>query len=128
QLPYIANGMTFTDSINWIPTYDMNFVTHLDGLSMIFGLLVTGIGTLAVIYSIYYLAKEQFILQFYIYLLLFMVSMLCVVFSDNLMVLYVCWTLTSSSSFLLIAFWFQRKVSRYGAKKALHITVLGGFA
>src|SRR5699024_3780718 len=55
QLPYIANGVTFTDSINWIPTYDMNFVTHLDGLSMIFGLLITGIGTLVVIYSIYYL-------------------------------------------------------------------------
>lgn len=128
QLPYIANGMTFTDSINWIPTYDMNFVTHLDGLSMIFGLLITGIGTLVVIYSIYYLATEQFILQFYIYLLLFMGSMLGVVFSDNLMVLYVFWELTSISSFLLIAFWFQRKGSRYGAKKALHITVLGGFA
>jgi len=128
QLPSIANGITFTDSINWIPTYDMNFITHLDGLSMIFGLLITGIGTLVVIYSIYYLATEQFILQFYIYLLLFMGSMLGVVFSDNLMVLYVFWELTSISSFLLIAFWFQRKGSRYGAKKALHITVLGGFA
>src|SRR5699024_5055849 len=68
QLPYIANGMTFTNSITWIPTYDMNFVTHLDGLSMIFGLLITGIGTLVVIYSIYYLATGQCILQFYIYL------------------------------------------------------------
>src|SRR5699024_2066416 len=84
----------------------MNFVTHLDGLSMLFGLLITGIGTLGVIYSIYYLATEQFILQFYIYLLLFMGSMIGVVFSDNLMVLYVFCDLTSISSFLLIAFSF----------------------
>src|SRR5699024_4070933 len=79
QLPYIANGMTYTDSINWIPTYDMNFVTHLDGLSIIFGLLITGIGTLVVIYVIYYLVTEQFIFQFYYNLLLFMISMMRVV-------------------------------------------------
>src|SRR5699024_9924375 len=64
----------------------------------------------------------------YIYLLLFMGSMLGVVFSDNFMILYVFWELTSISSFLLIAFWYHRKGSRYGAKKSLLITVFGGFA
>src|SRR5690625_4599219 len=128
KIPFIANGGTITQIIHWIPTYDINFVTQLDGLSMIFGLLITGIGTLVVLYSIYYLSTETFILQFYIYLLLFMGSMLGVVFSDHLMILYVFWELTSISSFLLIAFWYQRKGSRYGAKKALHITVIGGFA
>src|SRR5690625_5917269 len=95
---------------------------------MIFGLLITGIGTLVVLYSIYYLSNEQAILHFYIYLLLFMGSMLGVVFSDHMMVLYVFWELTSISSFLLIAFWYHRKGSRYGAKKALLITVSGGIA
>ena len=128
HIPFIANGGTITHTTNWIPTYDINFITHLDGLSMIFGLLITGIGTLVVLYSIYYLSTEELILQFYIYLLLFMGSMLGVVFSDHLMILYVFWELTSISSFLLIAFWFQRKGSRYGARKALHITVFGGFA
>lgn len=128
RIPFIAKGNVLTYTTNWIPTYDINFVTQLDGLSMIFGLLITGIGTLVVLYSIYYLSTETFILQFYIYLLLFMGSMLGVVFSDHLMILYVFWELTSISSFLLIAFWYQRKGSRYGAKKALHITVIGGFA
>lgn len=128
KIPFIANGGTFIHTTNWIPSYDINFVTHLDGLSMIFGLLITGIGSLVVLYSIYYLSTETFILQFYIYLLLFMGSMLGVVFSDHLIVLYVFWELTSISSFLLIAFWYQRKGSRYGARKALHITVFGGFA
>ena len=53
-------------------------------------------------------------------------AMLGVVFSDNILVLYVFWELTSISSFLLIAYWFQRKQSRYGAQKALLITVFGG--
>ena len=55
-------------------------------------------------------------------------AMLGVVFSDNLMVLYVFWELTSISSFLLIAFWYHRKQSRYGAQKSMLITVTGGVA
>src|SRR5690606_19894366 len=53
-------------------------------------------------------------------------AMLGVVLSDNLLVLYVFWELTSISSFLLIAFWYHRKNSRYGAQKSLLITVFGG--
>lgn len=55
-------------------------------------------------------------------------AMLGVVFSDNMMVLYVFWELTSISSFLLIAFWYHRKQSRYGAQKSMLITVSGGVA
>jgi len=44
------------------------------------------------------------------------------------MVLYVFWELTSISSFLLIAFWYHRKGSRYGAKKALILTIFGGLS
>ncbi|MEJ8778887.1 Na+/H+ antiporter subunit A [Pseudogracilibacillus sp. ICA-222130] len=126
-IPKIASGQTFQNEVPWIPTFDINFLTNIDGLSLIFGLLITGIGTLVILYSIYYLATDPNVVQFYIYLLLFMGSMLGVVFSDHLIVLYVFWELTSISSFLLIAYWYQRKGSRYGAKKALHITVIGGF-
>src|SRR5690625_2907963 len=45
-----------------------------------------------------------------------------------MIILYVFWEITSISSFLLIAFWYQRKGSRYGARKALLITLCGGFA
>lgn len=127
-VPAIAEGKTFLNETSWIPSFDINFITYLDGLSMIFGLLITGIGALVIIYSIYYLSTEQSLTHFYIYLLLFMGSMLGIVFSDHLMVLYVFWELTSISSFLLIAFWYQRKGSRYGAKKALLITIFGGLA
>ena len=107
---------------------NINYTVYVDGLTLIFGLIITGIGALVVLYSIYYLLKEREALgNFYVYLLLFMGAMLGVVSSDNVLVLYMFWELTSISSFLLIAFWYQRKASRYGAQKALLITVFGGF-
>src|SRR5699024_6667070 len=127
-IPFVANGGTKIHTLEWIPSYGINFTTYLDGLSMIFGLLITGIGSLVILYSIYYLSERESLTNFYIYLLLFMGSMLGVVFSDNIMVIYVFWELTSIASFLLIAFWYHRKQSRYGAQKSLLITVTGGFA
>ena len=114
-------------TIPWIPSFDIYLTTYLDGLSLLFSLLITGIGTLVILYSIYYMTKDQQLRHFYIYLLLFMGSMLGVVLNDHLIGLYLFWELTSISSFLLIAYWYQRKGSRYGAKKSLLITVFGGF-
>lgn len=127
-IPRIANGEVFIRTFEWIPTFGINITTYLDGLSMIFSLLITGVGSLVILYSIFYLSTKESLHHFYCYLLLFMGAMLGVVFSDNLMVLYVFWELTSVSSFLLIAFWHHRKASRAGARKAMTITVSGGVA
>ncbi|MEY9972605.1 multicomponent Na+:H+ antiporter subunit A [Lysinibacillus sp. RC46] len=127
-IPQIAEGKTFIHTYEWIPSFNINFTTYLDGLSMIFGLLITGVGSLVILYSIFYLSAKESLHHFYCYLLLFMGAMLGVVFSDNLMVLYTFWELTSVSSFLLIAFWHHRKASRAGARKAMTITVFGGLS
>lgn len=127
-IPRIANGETFIQTFEWIPSFNINITTYLDGLSMIFGLLITGVGSLVILYSIFYLSTKESLHHFYCYLLLFMGAMLGVVLSDNLMVLYAFWELTSVSSFLLIAFWHHRKASRAGARKAMTITVSGGVA
>ncbi|KGR75675.1 Na+/H+ antiporter subunit A [Ureibacillus manganicus] len=127
-IPRISSGETFSNTYEWIPSLNINFTTYIDGLSLIFSLLITGIGALVVFYSIFYLSKKESLHHFYCYLLLFMGAMLGVVFSDNLMVLYAFWELTSVSSFLLIAFWHHRKASRAGARKSMTITVSGGIA
>lgn len=127
-IPSVAQGNIYWNSVEWIPSFDINFTTYLDGLSLIFGLLITGVGSLVILYSIYYLSAKEELHHFYTYLLLFMGAMLGVVFSDNMMVLYVFWEMTSISSFLLIAFWYHRKGSRYGAQKSLLITISGGLA
>lgn len=128
-IPTMANGEVVTHMLSWVPSLGINFNIHLDGLALLFALLITGIGTLVVLYSIFYLDKHKESLHnFYFYLLMFMGAMLGVVLSGNLMVLYVFWELTSLSSALLIGYWYNREKSRYGAQKSMLITVSGGFA
>ncbi len=121
------NGESSVATLEWIPSLDISFASYLDGLSVLFSILITGIGSLVVLYSIFYLdqTKEQ-LHNFYIYLLMFMTAMLGVVQSDHVITLYLFWELTSISSFLLIGYWFNRDKSRFGALKSMMITVAGG--
>lgn len=128
-LPVTMGGDTVMQSFAWVPSLDIYFSLYVDGLSLLFALLITGIGVLVVLYSIYYLAdKHEKLNNFYVYLLLFMGAMLGVVLSDNLVVLYVFWEITSISSALLISYWYQREKSIYGAQKSMYITVFGGLS
>lgn len=126
-LPKTQHGESVTSSFDWIPSLNISFISYIDGLSLLFSLLITGIGALVVLYSIFYLdkAREQ-LHNFYVYLLLFMTAMLGVVQSDHLISLYFFWELTSISSFLLIGYWYKRDRSRFGALKSMMITVFGG--
>ncbi|GLY09641.1 Na+/H+ antiporter subunit A [Bacillus badius] len=128
-LPITRNNGTVEKSFDWIPSLGIHFTAYVDGLGLLFALLITGIGALVVLYSIFYLSKEKESLHnFYVYLLLFMGAMLGVVLSDNLITLYMFWELTSISSFLLIAYWYDRERSRYGALKSMLLTVFGGLS
>ena len=99
----------------------------LDGLSLLFALLITGIGTLVILYSCYYMSiADEKLHKFYIFLLIFMSAMLGIVLSDNLLSMYMFWEMTSVSSFLLISYWHENDASRKGALKSLIITVFGG--
>ena len=99
----------------------------LDGLSLLFSLLITGIGTLVILYSCYYMSiADEKLHKFYIFLLIFMSAMLGIVLSDNLLSMYMFWEMTSVSSFLLISYWHENDASRKGALKSLIITVFGG--
>lgn len=125
-IPEIAAGQTASYTYDWVPSLGMSITVYLDGLSMIFSLLISGVGALVILYAIHYLSSKEALHHFYCYLLLFMGAMLGVVFSDNMLVLYAFWELTSVSSFLLIAFWHHRHASRAGARKSMLITVTGG--
>lgn len=128
-LQFIGEDFTpIRNTYEWIPSLGMNFDFYLDGLSLLFVLLISGIGSLVVFYSIYYLGKSEKLGHFYVYLLMFMAAMLGVVLSDNIYVLYAFWELTSISSFLLIGYWNFKERSRYGALKSMLITVFGGLS
>ncbi|GAB2569181.1 Na+/H+ antiporter subunit A [Gracilibacillus alcaliphilus] len=128
-LPVTSSGETILEVLPWVPSLGINFSVYLDGLSLLFVLLITGIGALVVLYSIYYLAKgKERLHNFYVYLLMFMGAMLGVVLSDNLIVVYVFWEVTSIASSLLISYWYSREKSIYGAQKSMYITVFGGLS
>lgn len=127
-IPQIRDRHLIYETVAWMPSLGINFDIYVDGLSLLLSLLITGIGSLVVLYSIYYMGRNQALHRFYLFLLLFMGAMLGVVLSDNMMVLYGFWELTSIASFLLIAFHNRKDASIRGAKKSFLITVFGGFA
>ncbi|NAW33945.1 monovalent cation/H+ antiporter subunit A [Halomonas alimentaria] len=128
QLPALSAGEALRVSVTWIPSLGLDLAFRLDGLSLLFNLLIMGIGLLILLYAHYYLSPEEPYGRFYAYLILFMASMVGIVMADNLILLWLYWELTSLSSFLLIGFWSHRSDARKGARMALTVTGAGGLA
>jgi multicomponent Na+:H+ antiporter subunit A len=115
-----------TQSYAWLPQLGVQLSFYVDGLSNLFAIAITGIGTLVVIYSGAYLKNHPQIGRFYAYLFFFMGSMLGIVVSDNLIALFVFWELTTISSFLLISFNHEKVSARNAALQGLLVTASGG--
>jgi len=125
-LPAISGGEVIADGYAWVPSFDLRFAWLLDGLSLTFALLITGIGTLIVLYSGGYLKGHPDQGRFFSFIFLFMGAMLGLVVSDSLLMLFVFWELTSITSFLLIGFDHERSAARRAALQALVVTGGGG--
>ena len=124
----VATTGPFTVTMPWAPSLGLSLSFHFDGLSTLFALLITGIGTLIVPYASTYLAAHAYAGRFYVSLFAFMGSMLGVVLSDNVLSLFVFWELTGFTSYLLIGFDFMRADARRAALQALLVTAGGGLA
>ncbi|MAS24520.1 MAG: monovalent cation/H+ antiporter subunit A [Oceanospirillaceae bacterium] len=127
-LPDVYAGQVFMWQHEWIPAAGLTLSFQMDGLGLLFCLLILGIGLLVILYARYYLSEKDHMGRFYAYLILFMTAMLGIVLSDNLLQLWFFWELTSISSFLLISFWSHKTEARKGARMALTITGAGGLA
>ena len=126
--PAIFAGDSQLARLGWLPAYGLDLSLRLDGLGLLFSLLICGIGLLVVLYAFYYLPASDPLGRFYSILLLFMAAMLGVVLSENLLLLLVFWEITSLSSFLLVAYSHNKYESRIGARMALAVTGGGGLA
>jgi multicomponent Na+:H+ antiporter subunit A len=125
-LPAVADGAALTAGVDWVPTWGIRYAQRIDGLSLTFALLVTGIGALIVVYAGGYLKGYAHQGRFMAFLLLFMGSMLGLVVADDLVSLFVFYELTSITSFLLIGFDHKREAARRAALQALLVTGGGG--
>ncbi|WP_181686152.1 hydrogen gas-evolving membrane-bound hydrogenase subunit E [Halorhabdus salina] len=119
-------GTHGTVSLQWIPALDVSLALYVDGLSLLLGLIVSGVGVLIFTYSGAYMHDEPGKAKYYTTLLVFMGAMLGVAFAADLLALFVFWELTSVSSFILIGHYQDQDDSQYAARKAMFITVAGG--
>ena len=126
--PAILRGAAPEASFAWLPQIGLSASFRIDGLALLFGMLILGIGLLIIIYARYYLSREDPAGPFFTYLMLFQGAMTGIVLTDNILMLLVFWELTSLSSFLLIGFWKHLPEGRQGARMALIVTGSGGLA
>ncbi len=126
--PAVLRGEVVTTQIDWLPALGLNAHFLLDGLGLLFAILILGIGLLIQLYARFYLAAADPMARFLAFLMLFQGAMLGIVLSDNILLLLVFWELTSLSSFLLIGYWSHLPEGRQGARMALVVTGSGGLA
>lgn len=121
------DGDVRTEQVQWIPTIDVRIDLALTPLNALMALVVTGVGALVLFYCAYYFREgDREMWRFSAILTAFAGSMLGLVVSDNLYVLFIFWELTTVLSFLLIGHNPERKANRRAAMNALIVTTFGG--
>ncbi len=128
QIATVAEQGPVREVYTWLPALNIPLSFYLDGLSLLFALLVTGIGTLIVVYTGGYMKGHEHFGRFFTQLFLFMGAMLGLVLADNIIVFFIFFELTSFASYLLIGFYHTDEDNRRAARKALVVTGGGGLA
>jgi NADH-quinone oxidoreductase subunit L len=111
----------------WVPVagFHANVNFLLDPLSIVFVLLITGVGSLIHVYSIGYMEHDPDRRRFFGELNLFVAAMLLLVLADNYLLLYVGWEGVGLASYLLIGFWSHKPSAAVAAKKAFLVNRVG---
>lgn len=111
----------------WIDTggFKAEIAFRLDALSLVFSFVITFVGALIHIYSIEFMKDDEGFTRFFIYMNLFVASMLILVLADNLLLLYLGWEGVGLCSYLLIGFWYREHSNGYAARKAFIVTRIG---
>ncbi|MGV9826939.1 MULTISPECIES: Na+/H+ antiporter subunit A [unclassified Gordonia (in: high G+C Gram-positive bacteria)] len=117
------------ETLSWAPTLHMDIVLRMDTLSAIMSVLILGVGALVLCYCAHYFddARPR-VAVFGGEMIAFAAAMFGLVTSDNMLVLYVFWELTTVLSFMLVGFYRIRATARRSATQALLVTTLGGLA
>ncbi|MEX2660072.1 MAG: hydrogen gas-evolving membrane-bound hydrogenase subunit E [Acidimicrobiales bacterium] len=124
----VLNGHPVTEVRPWVGDLGVELSFRLDGFALLMLALVSGVGVAVFVYAWRYFAPRPDLGRFAGLLTAFAGAMLGIVLTDNLLVLYVCWELTSVTSYLLIGFEDTKPASRAAALQALLVTGAGGLA
>ncbi len=127
---FISTGGTLGPvdlGIPWIQVASLSvpFGFLIDPLSLTMMLIVTGVGGLIHIYSIGYMHGDPRFQRFFVYLNLFIASMLVLVMADSFLLMFVGWELVGLCSYLLIGFWFNNIKNAEAGRKAFVVNRVG---
>ncbi|KGF16508.1 Na+/H+ antiporter subunit A [Corynebacterium freneyi] len=119
------------ERFEWMPAVYLDIVLRLGPLESLFGTLVLTVGVLVLVYCGGYFhdpppGKRRRLGSFATQMVLFAAAMYGLVVSDNMLLMYVFWEITSVLSFLLVGYYAERASSRRSAGQALLVTTLGG--
>ncbi len=129
SFPLLQAEQVIVQRLEWMPALGISLSFYLDGLSLLFGLIITGIGALIFFFAGFYFDDAAEYNRFMVWLAGFAGAMLALVLSGNLLMLFIAWELTSVTSFLLIGFQGKKQeAAREGAFKALFVTSGGALA
>nr|WP_205808850.1 Na+/H+ antiporter subunit A [Micromonospora sp. HNM0581] len=129
RTPDVIHGGAVVETYPWIAELGLDLALRMSTLSWLMTLLVGGVGALVLGYSARYLPPDALgNSRFAGVLVAFAGAMLGLVLADDLLLLYVCWELTTVFSYLLIGHSTERRSSRWAAAQALTVTTLGGLA
>lgn len=128
QVNPVSAGLLPAWSGEWVPELGVSLDFKLDGPGLLLSLLISGIGALVLIYGGAYLTGSTQAPPFFAFVQIFMFAMLGVSASDNLLLLFVFWELTSIASYFLIGLAHSEASARKSALRALLITGAGGLA
>jgi multicomponent Na+:H+ antiporter subunit A len=127
-LPQVRAGAVIRIQLNWIPSLGITLSLLIDGLSLLFGLIICFVGFFVSVYAADYLPGSADRSKFFIYLHGFLLAMLGLILADNMLSLFVFWELTTVISYLLIGFECESETARRNARQALLVTGSGGLA
>ncbi|MGP6174667.1 Na+/H+ antiporter subunit A [Corynebacterium sp. A21] len=123
------NGGALEFRLRWMPSANLNLDLRLDALAGLFSLIILGVGALVLIYCWgYFDSNPRRLAYFGGQMVAFAGAMFGLVASDNILLMYVFWEITSVLSFLLVGYYGERASSRRSAGQALMVTTLGGLA
>ena len=129
QTHRVTDGRAVVEHVEWVPTLGMDFDLRLGTLQWLLGLLVSGVGALALVYCAWYFKPDDPSLwRFTGVFTAFAGAMFGLVLADNLLALYIFWELTTVFSYTLIGHNPVRSANRRSATQALLVTTFGGLA
>ena len=127
-LSFPPEGGAYTTVIyNWLNAggFSADIAFRIDALTLVFCFVITFVGALIHLYSVEFMKDDEGFARFFAYMNLFVSSMLILVLSNNLLLLYLGWEGVGLCSYLLIGFWYKDPDNDYAARKAFIVTRIG---